>query len=95
MLKPQSTGNKTLFLLMAEFSAAAVPLAECYHYLGYRTLKTAENAARNHDLPVPCIRTRDSQKSPRLIMLEDLAKFIDQQAEEGRKLFNKINGTAA
>jgi hypothetical protein len=86
--------SKTLFLLMAEFNAPAVPLEKCYHYLGYRCLKTAENAARDFTLPVPCIRGRDSQKSPRLIMLEDLANYLDARAAEGRELFNKIQGAA-
>lgn len=86
--------SKTLFLLMAEFEAAAVTLDRCYHYLGYNSLKTAEDAARNHTLPVPCVRARESNKAPRLIMLEDLAAHIDKCASEGRDLFNKIRGAA-
>ena len=86
--------NKTLFLLMAEFGTTAVPLDQCYHYLGYPSIRAAEDAFRSHSLPVPCIRARESQKAPKLVMLEDLAEYLDQQANAGRELFRQIRSAA-
>ncbi|SEG16092.1 pyocin activator PrtN family protein [Marinobacterium lutimaris] len=88
--------TKTLFMLMAEFDGApAVELKRCYHYLGYDTAAHAERDACERGLEVPCFRSRNSQKSKRMVHLEDLAKHIDRYAEAARDEFNKIHGRAA
>lgn len=88
--------SKTLFMLMAEFDGApAVELNRCYHHLGYTTAERAQRAAADYELPVPWYRGRVSQKSPRMVHLDDLAKYIDSCADEARREFKQIHGRAA
>ena len=78
--------TKTLFMLMAQFDGApAVPLSECFTYLGYASNTMAQRDALEGHLAVPTFRAKDSQKAPRMVMLEDLASHIDACAEQGRK----------
>jgi len=93
-MKPQQ--SQTLWMLMAEFGGRpTVPLTECYHHMGYTSRENANDAARALELPVPCFRLQNSQKSPRLIHLTDLADYIDACAKQAREEFNKLHGRAA
>lgn len=78
----------TTFLLMAEYETAAIPLsAIAEKYLGLKPA-TAESKARTADLPFPTFRVGESQKSPRLVHIEDLAHYIDKARQDARKEFN-------
>lgn len=75
----------TLFLLMAEFGMADVPLetvAERYLALGRRE---AFQRATARKLPFPAYRGSSSQKSPWLVRLTDLAEYLDKQRDEAKK----------
>ena len=49
-------------------------------------------AAASQKLPVPVVRTMNSQKSPWMVKLSDLAVYIDAQHERYRKTWEKVQG---
>jgi len=74
----------TMFLLMAEYETATVPLSQvCEKYFGMKSA-TAERKASENRLPIPTFRTAESQKAPRMVHIADLADYIDQQREESK-----------
>ncbi|NRH22918.1 pyocin activator protein PrtN [Pantoea sp. PNA 14-12] len=80
----------TMFLLMAEYETAAVPLSQvCEKYFGMKAF-TAERKAADNKLPIPTFRTGDSQKAPRMIHIADLADYIDKQRAESRQIHQSI-----
>ncbi|HHR5538648.1 TPA: pyocin activator PrtN family protein [Klebsiella quasipneumoniae] len=75
----------TVFLLMAEFGTATIPLAQiAERYLGMKP-STADKKAGAGDLPIPTFRIGDSQKAPRMVHVKDLAEFIDTRRKEAKK----------
>ncbi|MCZ4058186.1 pyocin activator PrtN family protein [Pantoea sp. LMR881] len=81
----------TMFLLMAEYETATVPLSQvCEKYFGMKSA-TAERKAAENRLPIPTFRTGDSQKAPRMIHIADLAEFIDKQRSESRSMHQVVN----
>ncbi|ANJ99074.1 MULTISPECIES: pyocin activator PrtN family protein [Serratia] len=77
----------TMFLLMAEFNTASIPLADvCEKYFGMKSA-TADKKATMGQLPVPTFRAGESQKAPRMIHIQDLAEYIDKQREQGKEYF--------
>ncbi len=81
---------KTVFLLMAEFNEADIPLEKVAEkYLAMKPEQAARKA-KLHQLPFPTFRA-GSQKAPFLVNVADLAKFIDDSraaAEREWKLMN-------
>jgi hypothetical protein len=74
----------TLIFLMAEYETASVPLSKiCEKYLGIQP-STAESKAAKGLLPLPTFRLNESQKSPRLVHLTDLAELIDRKRKEAK-----------
>lgn len=71
----------TTFLLMAQFNKAVVPLEDiCKEYFGFEA-RTAQNYAKAGRLPVVAFRTSNSNKSPWMINLTDLANHLDKQRD--------------
>lgn len=71
----------TAFSLMACHQRALIPLETVgSDYLGLGKREVNEQAARNR-LPFPVIRLTESIKAPRFVRIEDLAKWIDHQAD--------------
>ncbi|MBO2658104.1 pyocin activator PrtN family protein [Shewanella algae] len=69
----------TVFLLMAEYSAAIVPLESiCEKYFGMSPT-TAAKKAKAGLLPVPAFRGGESQKATWLVNLTDLAAYLDKK----------------
>ncbi|MBJ9162348.1 pyocin activator PrtN family protein [Citrobacter farmeri] len=63
----------TMILLLAEYETPTVPLSEiCEMYFGIKP-STAEGNAAREELPLPTFRIGESQKSPRLVRLQDFA----------------------
>lgn len=80
----------TMFLLMAEYGSATVPLGQvCEKYFGMKAA-TAEKHAALGRLPIPTFRASESQKSPRMIHIQDLANHIDAQLKKGRGLLEQM-----
>ena len=75
---------KTEYLLMARFETPVVKLRDiCEEFFGV-TPKTAEQKAKAQALPVPVFKLRDSEKSPSLVSIQDLAAYIDKQRAEAQ-----------
>lgn len=80
----------TVFLLMAEFETSTIPLSDVSErYLGMKP-STAEKKACCGELTLPTFRMGNSQKSPRMIHVKDLAEFIDKKREEAKKDLEKM-----
>ena len=76
----------TMFLLMAEYETATVPLSQvCEKFFGMKAT-TAERKASENKLPIPTFRTAESQKAPRMVHIADLADFIDRQRDESKAI---------
>ncbi|AXD28279.1 pyocin activator protein PrtN [Salmonella enterica] len=81
----------TMFLLMAEYETPAVPLSDiCEKYLGIKP-STAESKASLGQLCLPTFRLGESQKSPRLVYLQDLAELIDRKRKEAKEFLEYMN----
>lgn len=85
----------TLFLLMAEFETAQIPLEACCEKYFDLSLQKARNAAAHHRLPVPAFKVRESQKSTWFIHAQDLADHIDHQRAKARREHAKIQRAGA
>lgn len=84
----------TLFLLMAEFETAEIPLdALAEKYLGLSPAQAKRRAARQA-LPFPAHRGSRSQKAPWLVHTQDLANHLDAQREEAAREWKAINQAA-
>ena len=87
--------TKTLFLLMGEFDGrAAVPLCEVLHYTNFSTISEANKAANAGELAIPAFRMANSQKSPYIVHIEDLAIAIDKAREKAAEHAQKLTGKA-
>ena len=81
----------TVFLLMAEFETASIPLSDvCEKYFGMKPA-TADKKAALGKLPVPTFRAGESQKAPRMIHIQDLADYIERQRAAGIEVFKEMN----
>lgn len=75
----------TAFALLARFESPTVKLEDiCEEFFGMGRDKAYQHAALNN-LPVPTFRASDSQKAPRLIHVDDLAKWLDEQRATARQ----------
>ncbi|WP_420908536.1 pyocin activator PrtN family protein [Alloalcanivorax xenomutans] len=84
----------TLFLIMAEFETAEIPLEELAEkYLGLNSSQARRRAARQA-LPFPVHRGSNSQKAPWLVHAKDLADHIDKQRSEGHREWKKVRDVA-
>jgi len=82
--------NKTELMLLLKYDSPVVKLNDCLDELGLAKVDANRRASEN-SLPVPTFRMRESQKSPRLIHVEDLAAYIDEQHEAAQKTWLAIN----
>lgn len=82
----------TLFLLLAEFEEADVPLdrvAEKYFGLGP---DKAKRMAAARTFPVPAYRAGESQKSTWLVRLSDLAEYLDGRRAIAKEEWALVQG---
>ncbi|PHM50179.1 MULTISPECIES: pyocin activator PrtN family protein [Xenorhabdus] len=75
----------TVFLLMAEFETSQILLSAIAEKYLKLTPATAERKAIEGKLKFPTYRMNDSQKSPRIVHVHDLAEYIDKQRELAAK----------
>lgn len=82
---------KTLSMLMVRYDfAPAIDLEiAAKDWLGLDK-REAYRAEREGRLPFPVVRGGESQRSPRKVMLEDLARYIEQQARTARVEYEKL-----
>ena len=75
----------TAFALLTRFETPTVKLENiCEEFFGMKKDKAYERAGMN-ELPVPTFRASASQKAPRLVHIEDLAHWLDEQRAKARK----------
>ncbi|CAK1724595.1 Pyocin activator protein PrtN [Vibrio crassostreae] len=80
------------FALLARFESPTVELkAVSQEFFGI-TPKTAEQKAKACDFPVPTFKLRDSERSPTLIRVEDLAMYIEKRYELAKTDWQSVNG---
>lgn len=85
------TPVSTIFLLMAEFGQADIPIEKaCERYLGL-DVKSAKARAARSELPFPAYRC-GSQKSPWVVRVSDLAAWLDGEREKGLADWRARNG---
>ncbi|SFN64992.1 pyocin activator PrtN family protein [Xenorhabdus japonica] len=80
----------TVFLLMAEFETSQIPLSVIAEKYLKLSPTTAERKANEGKLKIPTYKMNDSQKSPRIVHLHDLAEYIDEQRELAVKELERI-----
>ncbi|WP_087024458.1 pyocin activator PrtN family protein [Thaumasiovibrio subtropicus] len=81
----------TNFALLARFGSPTVELRNvCQEFFGI-TPKTAEQKVKACDFPVPTFKLRDSERSPTLIKIEDLAKHIDECYAAAKHEWQQVN----
>lgn len=81
----------TQFALLARFGSSTVELKEISKEFFGITPKTAEQRAKACDFPLPTFKLRDSERSPTLIKIEDLAAHIDTQYEQAKNEWQSVN----
>lgn len=75
----------TEIALLATFRTPAVRLEDiCEKYFNMAPV-WANQQANLQLLPVPTFRMSESRKAPRMVKISDLATYLDQRAEEGKK----------
>ncbi len=81
----------TVFMLLAQFEEAIIPLGKvCDDYFGC-SLRTAMNKAKAEDLPIPTFKIGSSAKAPYYIHLNDLAEYIDAQRAKAKEEWFRVN----
>lgn len=58
------------------------------------SIATARRKANNYDLPFPVIRLGNSQKSPYVVHITELAKYIDNLTEQATARWEKFQMAA-
>lgn len=81
----------TQFALFARFESPTVELKQVSQEFFGITPRTAEMRAKVNDFPVPTFKLRDSERSPTLIMVKDLATYIDKRYQSARADWEHIH----
>ncbi|MGH8038894.1 MAG: pyocin activator PrtN family protein [Pseudomonas sp.] len=83
----------TVFLLMAEYETAQIPLERVCPMFGLTPPEAAKRAARA-GLPVPAYRLA-SQKSPWLVDVHALASYLDQKKALAEEEWRRVRGAVS
>ncbi|CAK2808642.1 MULTISPECIES: pyocin activator PrtN family protein [Vibrio] len=81
----------TNFALLARFGTPTVELKQVSQEFFGITSRTAEQRAKACDFPVPTFKLRDSERSPTLIKIDDLAAYIDKRYEQAKTEWQSVN----
>ena len=83
----------TNFALLARYQTPVVELKEiCEEFFGIKP-KTAEQKVKACDFPIPTFKLRDSERSPTLVKVEDLASYIDKRYEEAESTWQQVHSS--
>ena len=80
----------TIFLLMAEFGQADIPLEEVASKYLQLTPEKAKRKAAKQEFPFPVFRA-GNQKTPWMVSVSDLAEYLDKQRAEAKKDWEAMN----
>lgn len=81
--------DMTLFLVLAEYGTAQIPVERCAKHFGL-TSREAKAAARRQSLPIPAYRL-GSQKSPWVVDAAALADHIRTMREAAELEWKRIH----
>ncbi|WP_299805882.1 pyocin activator PrtN family protein [uncultured Shewanella sp.] len=85
MTQTRTASPQTLLLLMAEYGQQVlIPLEQICEKVFHMSIKTANRKANASELPLPAVRLSDSQKSPYMVSIQDLALYIEDRCTEAR-----------
>lgn len=80
------------FALLARFQSPVVQLKDIsIEFFGVQP-KTAEQQAKAGAFPLPTFKARDSERSPTLVNISDLAEYLEKRYEAGRSQWQQVNG---
>jgi hypothetical protein len=84
----------TAFLLMAQYNGKAViPLEDVRRdFFAHMSFEKMSRKVQTGQLPLPVMRSEDSQKSWKGVHLMDLANYIDKQRERALLEFEQLKG---
>lgn len=89
---PMNRASPSTLTTLLSTHGPDIPLeALCRQYFGM-AIKRAKEKAHNQLLPVPAYRT--NVKGTWYIKAEDLARFLDQQADDARRRWEMVRGAA-
>ena len=86
---------KTLFLLMARYDAQPVIPLEWVQrdYFTHLDVKKLAAKCTTGEIRLPLVRTDpSSQKSPKGVGIEDLARYLDDRQQAARKELEQLTG---
>lgn len=81
----------TVFMLMAEFETSQIPLSVIAKKFLNLTEAVADKKANLGELPFPVYRDTTSQKSIRMVHINDLAEWIESERTKAKKEFSHLN----
>ena len=80
----------TSFALMCRFESPYIPLrVVAEEFLGIKS-NTAEQRAKALDLPFPTVKMRDSERSPTMVKIDDLAQYLDARYHESKAEWESV-----
>jgi Pyocin activator protein PrtN len=85
----------TAFILLAQYDGLAViPLdAVCRDYFQHLTPEKLARKALAGEIAIPIVRIEASQKATKGVHVNDLAAYLDKQAEAARRECAQINSS--
>ena len=87
---------KTSFLLMAQYDGLAVIPVEwvCRDYFRHLTVEKFLRKVLAGEICLPIVRMESSQKSAKGVHVNDLATYLDKQADAARKECEQLRRSA-
>lgn len=88
---------KTDYLLMAQYDGLAIIPIElvCRDYFRHLTVEKFLRKTLSGEIDLPVVRMEGSQKTAKGIHLNDLADYLERQAERARKECEQLRQPAA
>lgn len=80
----------TNFALLARFESPVVELKEISEEMLGLKPKSAESMAKACSLPFPTFKLRDSERSPTMVKVEDLAAYLDERYAAAQKEWESV-----
>lgn len=84
----------TEYALLARFESPTISLKDISNEFFGVTPKTAEQQAKAGTFPIPTFKLRESERSPSLIHINDLAAHIDAKLAHGKEAWLAANPQA-
>jgi hypothetical protein len=87
---------KTAFILLAQYDGLAVVPVEaiCRDYFRHLTVEKFLRKVLAGEIAIPIVRMEGSMKSAKGVHINDLAAYLDKQADLARKECDQLRQTA-